>query len=223
MKAKIFTGPSGSGKTTTAKLIAEYFDKDKVAFISGRHLNAGSLPRFLFTDVSDSVELIIIDDCPYNFNYGNFFAVIDNTHQGGDLRFVINVERRGENSKQLVIPYLIFITEQLDPKWLCKGYSFSGRFDIVEFPISANTNNYDPTDLVQKITFNGELLLTLTCKRDWINQVPNRLPKMSQSERLVFLDANGNCASIGLDFQAAEQKQSYPIKVYRMLRISESL
>lgn len=77
--------------------------------------------------------------------------------------------------------------------------------------------------MVEKITFNGELILTLTSKQDWINRVPKFLPPKSAAERLVWLDANGNCASIGEDFSAAEQKQSYPIKVYRLLRISESI
>jgi len=77
--------------------------------------------------------------------------------------------------------------------------------------------------MVEKVTFNGELILTLSSKRDWINRVPKHLPQMSRAERLVWLDINGNCASIGEDFSAAEQKMSYPIKVYRMLRISESI
>ena len=223
MKAKIFVGPAASGKTRVAKMIAEYFDKDKVTFIPARNLTDGTLPRFLYADIPDKTQLIIIDDCPINFCFENFYPVIDNTNSGGDLQFLINVERRGQATVQLTVPYLIFTTQQLDPRWLCKDYSFTGRFDIVEFPFSEDTIPADRSDVVQKVTFNGDLLLTLNSKREWINRLPHCLPPMSQSEKLVFLDANGNCASIGLDFQAAEQKQSYPIKVYRMLRIHESL
>jgi len=72
----------------------------------------------------------------------------------------------------------------------------------------------------EKVTFNGELMLTLTSKQDWINRLPQALPKLESHERLVWLDANGNAASIGLDFDRAKKMDSYPIKVYRLKRIS---
>lgn len=75
-----------------------------------------------------------------------------------------------------------------------------------------------------KITFNGELLLTLDSKQDWINKVPRHLPlKKYYKEEFLWLDKNGNHLVIGEDFQAAEKMQSYPVKVYRLQRVADAV
>ena len=66
---------------------------------------------------------------------------------------------------------------------------------------------------MEELTIEGELLLTLHSKRDWINKIPRWLPeKKSRAEQRIWLDKNGNALTIGEDFSAAEDKGSYPVK-----------
>ena len=77
---------------------------------------------------------------------------------------------------------------------------------------------------MKKVTFNGELLLTLESKADWIHNVPDRLPpQVIAAEQRIWIDRNGYCLSIGEDFEAAMQMASYPVKVYRQIRVVEVL
>lgn len=70
---------------------------------------------------------------------------------------------------------------------------------------------------MEKVTFNGELVLTLESKSEWISRVPHRLPeKRFYNEIFMWIDANGNCLAMGADFMAAEKMKSYPVKVYRL-------
>jgi hypothetical protein len=94
MKAKIFTGVPKSGKTRTAMMIAEFFNKEKVSIIDGRKFDKNSLNyRFLLSDVSDNTELLIIDDLRSDFDFTFFFPVENEIDKGGDLNFLINIER----------------------------------------------------------------------------------------------------------------------------------
>ena len=45
---------------------------------------------------------------------------------------------RKKYTKTIQVPYLIFTTNKLNPKWLESGASFHARFDVVEFPLSAD-------------------------------------------------------------------------------------
>lgn len=74
---------------------------------------------------------------------------------------------------------------------------------------------------MEKITCNAELILILKSKQDWINKIPNYLPKKRTAEIRIFLDANDNCLSIGEDFQVAEEINSYPVRVYSLQRVAE--
>ena len=70
---------------------------------------------------------------------------------------------------------------------------------------------------MEKVTFNGELVLTIESHNDWIRKCPRHLPeKRFYNEHFMWIDANGNCLAMGGDFMAAEEMQSYPVKVYRM-------
>jgi hypothetical protein len=78
--------------------------------------------------------------------------------------------------------------------------------------------------IMEKITINAELLLILDSKREWINKIPRHLPeKTTVAEQWVWLDKNGNVMAIGEDFCAAEKLESYPVKVYRLIRCAEAL
>lgn len=78
---------------------------------------------------------------------------------------------------------------------------------------------------MEKITVNAELVLTLNSKREWINALPGALRRLPEWEtnRLIWIDRNGNQASMGEDFSAAEDQGTYPIKVYRPLRIAHAI
>jgi hypothetical protein len=73
-----------------------------------------------------------------------------------------------------------------------------------------------------KVTFNGELILELHSKQEWINKVPNWLPEKRKAEVRIWLDENDNCLAIGEDFMKAEEIKSYPVRVYSLQRVTEA-
>lgn len=75
---------------------------------------------------------------------------------------------------------------------------------------------------MEKLTINATPVLTINSKQDWINKVPNRLPvKTRGAERFLFVDKHGNVFETGLDFQIAEEINSYPCIVYKLMSVSE--
>lgn len=76
---------------------------------------------------------------------------------------------------------------------------------------------------MQKIECNGELILTINSKADWIKKVPNHLPEKRRAEQRLWLDKYGNCLTIGEDFMAAEDIDTYPVNVYSLQRVAETL
>jgi len=77
---------------------------------------------------------------------------------------------------------------------------------------------------MEKVILNVEFLFALNSKREWINRVPAILPaKKDQAEAWVWIDVNGNTLAIGEDFAAAEKMESYPVKVYRKIRVAEAI
>ena len=77
---------------------------------------------------------------------------------------------------------------------------------------------------MEKVTFNGELILELYSKNDWVNRVPNYLPEnIRGGEQRIWIDKNGNVFECGSDFIAAEKQDSYPCKVYRVQNVSSKL
>ena len=69
----------------------------------------------------------------------------------------------------------------------------------------------------------GEKILELQSKQDWIDRVPKDLPKKLLPETWIWVDANGSIFEVGADFTAAEERQSYPCKVYRLIPVRESI
>ena len=75
---------------------------------------------------------------------------------------------------------------------------------------------------MENIIIKGEVVLVLSNKQDWINKVPNSLPKKRYyGEEFLFLDKNGNYCHCGEDFIAAEENDTYPISVIRKERVIE--
>jgi hypothetical protein len=129
-KAKIFVGPSKSGKTRTAKVIAEYLGSEEFAIISGRKFDIKN--PFLFSQLSASTKLLIIDDLPNHYNLEKLYPFISNS--GVEIK----IEKRSKLAEYCITPDLIITTNQIDEK-IRKSISFSSRFDVIEFPLNNNT------------------------------------------------------------------------------------
>ena len=77
---------------------------------------------------------------------------------------------------------------------------------------------------METINVKAELLLILDSKQDWVNKVPRRLPpKQTAAEERIWIDSQGCILALGEDFTAAETLKTYPVKVYRLVRVIEAL
>lgn len=57
-------------------------------------------------------------------------------------------------------------------------------------------------------------------KREWVNRVPDCLPQKTRAgETFIWIDVNGEVFELGRDFKTAEEKGSYPCKVYRLVNV----
>lgn len=72
------------------------------------------------------------------------------------------------------------------------------------------------------IKINGQFMLQLNSKAEWVRKLPEALPKIGMSDKYLFVDKNGDLLTIGADFIAAEKKSSYPVRVYLAQRTSTS-
>jgi hypothetical protein len=73
---------------------------------------------------------------------------------------------------------------------------------------------------MDKVTVNAELIIILDSKNEWIRKIPNMLPqKKYYKEDFLWVDKNDNQLVMGEDFSAAEEMDSYPVRVYRMQRV----
>lgn len=77
---------------------------------------------------------------------------------------------------------------------------------------------------MEKITVNGELLFVLMNKQQWVNRVPHILPEKTRgNEQWLWVDKNGDVFESGADFMKAEEKDSYPCRVYRLKNVSSEI
>lgn len=68
----------------------------------------------------------------------------------------------------------------------------------------------------------GKLVMTLGSKKQWIDQIPIRLPEKTRTgEQFLFIDGNGCKFESGADFEAAENINSYPCRVYKLMSVAE--
>tara|TARA_R110000868_G_scaffold119513_3_gene317248 strand:+ start:521 stop:772 length:252 start_codon:yes stop_codon:yes gene_type:complete len=70
-------------------------------------------------------------------------------------------------------------------------------------------------DLIAK----GTLIMSLKNMEDWINKCPRRLPEKRAGEHFLFLDKNGNVLEGGSDFYSAEEHNTYPVNVFRLINV----
>ncbi len=91
-----------------------------------------------------------------------------------------------------------------------------------------NLNPENPSNRIyfekDNLSFNGTLLFNLESKQDWINKCPGFIPeKKSRAELWLWLDNKGNTLTMGEDFEAAEELNTFPVRVYKLIRTSETL
>jgi hypothetical protein len=68
----------------------------------------------------------------------------------------------------------------------------------------------------------AEFLFEFTSKQDWINRAQELFaPCPSDIQETICLDTGGNVLTTGKDFSDAEVLGTYPVKVYRLVRVSE--
>jgi hypothetical protein len=132
MKAQVYTGLPDTGKTRVAKMISEHLGKEKTVWIDGRHASPYIYNPFLFAGVSDGTKLIVIDDCPIDFDYTILFTTVI---VQGEFKFKIRVETMGSRPKEVLVDQIIITTERLLPKWT-DCYSFNRLFEVIEFPLN---------------------------------------------------------------------------------------
>lgn len=134
MKARIFIGEPCTGKTRVAQMISEYVGQEKTVWVSGRDLmrNKEYLPMFL-SKITIQTQLLVVDDCPPNFDF-SLFANIENVL--GQLCFKIEVEKRGYNRKEYMIPQVIFTVGKLYPSKFLASTKFNECFEYVAFPLN---------------------------------------------------------------------------------------
>jgi len=69
----------------------------------------------------------------------------------------------------------------------------------------------------------AEYLFEFENIQQWINKAQSWFsPYLSKAEKTVCLDKVGNVLTTGKDFADAEILQTYPVKVYRLIRVSEA-
>jgi len=126
MKATIFEGANGTGKTRTAFIIETILGKDKVCWLNGKEASVRN--KFLFDQVTEKTELIIIDDCPKDFIYEKFMGYL------GEGYHELWIEKRGLVPIIINAPKFLFITDKI-PQRLFIGVSNTHRYDVVKFPL----------------------------------------------------------------------------------------
>lgn len=76
---------------------------------------------------------------------------------------------------------------------------------------------------MENITVNGELIMVLTDKQDWLRKIPRHLPEERPGEQRIWVDRNGFIFERGLDFDAAEKLDTYPCKIYRLFPVHSQI
>ena len=78
---------------------------------------------------------------------------------------------------------------------------------------------------IVQITLNAEYLFEFRNKTEWINRAKDEFRahknQANMAEKLVCITNDGFVLTIGADFEWAKQLDAYPVKVYRLVRVSE--
>jgi hypothetical protein len=126
MKAKIFVGGKETGKSRVAKMISEFVGNDSTVFLTA--YKRKQLGTFDFSSIEEKTNMLIIDDCPKDFDY-SYFLTNDTD------KIIIDVNKKCKKPEKIMIPYLILITNELNEEWTY-SLKFNRMFDVVRFPLN---------------------------------------------------------------------------------------
>lgn len=75
-----------------------------------------------------------------------------------------------------------------------------------------------------QITINAEPLFEFSSYAEWVNKAQGWFGNLnlSKAEKTVCIDPNGNILTVGADFKIADCRNLFPVKVFRLVRTSES-
>lgn len=80
-------------------------------------------------------------------------------------------------------------------------------------------------DTTLKITLQAEFLFEFRNKTEWITRAKDQFKahrnQKNTAEKLVCMTKDGFVLTIGADFEAAKILDVYPVRVYRLIRVSE--
>lgn len=130
MKAKLYIGKSETGEKGWARLRAKEVGMENTVIIDAREFSRNN--PFVFHRINENTKLVIINDCPIDFNYQCLFSNITPD------TFTFYVNRRGENPKEITVPEVILTAESFDAEKNI-GASFEYRFDVRRYDLENGT------------------------------------------------------------------------------------
>lgn len=138
MKAKIFVGRAATGKTSAAGLVAKVIGGNRVLHIYPKSF-IQALDTCKSKAINNDIQLAIIDECPYDFDYTKLYDTVVLNNNNEPLYFKLKYRRPYSRTvtyypATYYVPFLIFITQELDEKYK-NDETFNTLFDVIEFPI----------------------------------------------------------------------------------------
>lgn len=74
---------------------------------------------------------------------------------------------------------------------------------------------------MKRIEINTEPITTFHTFQEWVNKASSRLSGFNKQERIICVDKNGDCLTIGMDFMAADEHKLFPVTAHRLIRTSD--
>ena len=71
------------------------------------------------------------------------------------------------------------------------------------------------------VQFQAEEIAVFDTHQRWVNKASSQIGGYRSDQKIICLDKNGNCLTIGTDFRIADEKGLFPVKAYRLVRTSE--
>lgn len=74
---------------------------------------------------------------------------------------------------------------------------------------------------------NIELKAEYVCEfidfNNWVNKASSWIGGYPRDQKVICIDINGNALTNGLDFMKARDNDLFPVKAYRLIRVSETI
>jgi hypothetical protein len=76
--------------------------------------------------------------------------------------------------------------------------------------------------MMTELQIKVEKIAEFSTKNDWVRKAQKVFADKPYDEEWKCFDKYGNLAMIGADFQVAEFQDTYPVSVYRLIRIAKN-